>query len=68
MRTFSAQNIKCQNCANAIKNALREDFGEIEVDYESKVKTVKLEIGDEKIADFKEQMDDLGFSVIEEIK
>ena len=62
MRTFSAQNIKCVNCANAIKNALREDFGEVEVDYSSPVKTVKLEISDEKVAQFKEQMDDLGFS------
>ena len=62
---FKAQNIHCENCARTIKNALKEDFGEIEVDVASGVVSLSLDPRDE--AKFKEEMDDLGFSVAEKL-
>ena len=62
---FKVQNIHCENCARTIKNALKEDFGEIEVDVASGVVSLSLDPRDE--AKFKEEMDDLGFSVVEKL-
>ena len=62
---FKAQNIHCENCARTIKNALKDDFGEIEVDVASRVVSLSLDPSDE--AKFKEEMDDLGFSIAEKL-
>lgn len=66
-KTFKAQNINCQNCANMIKNSLEEEFGEIKVNLEANPKEVTVEISDEASeAKFKEEMSDIGFDVIDE--
>lgn len=64
-KTFKAQNINCQNCANMIKGSLEDDFGAIEVNLETNPKEVTVEITDEaNEAKFKEEMSDIGFDVI----
>jgi len=66
-KTFKAQNINCQNCANMIKGSLEDDFGEIVVNLESTPKEVTVEITDEaNEAKFKEEMSDIGFDIISE--
>lgn len=65
MRKFKASNIMCQNCANTVKNALRDDFGEVEVDVKEGV--VSLNVDDKDLSKFYEEMDDLGFKVVGEI-
>ncbi len=66
-KTFKANNISCINCANLIKSSLEDDFGEIKVNLDANPKEVTLEIADESIeSKFKEEMKDLGYSVIEE--
>ncbi len=66
-KTFKAQNINCQNCANMIKGSLEDDFGLIEVNLETTPKEVTVEISDEaNEAKFKEEMSDIGFDVIDE--
>ncbi|MBE2984704.1 heavy-metal-associated domain-containing protein [Campylobacter sp. RM9344] len=67
MRKFKVENVHCSNCANTIKNALEDDFGVIEVDLSVEPRVISLEISDEKVANFKSEMSDLGFDVIEEI-
>ncbi|MGP1561871.1 MAG: heavy-metal-associated domain-containing protein [Helicobacteraceae bacterium] len=65
-RTFQAANIECNGCANTVKAALLDDFGEVKVDVAKK--EVTLELGspsDEK--KFKEIMADIGFDVTKEI-
>lgn len=66
--TFEANNINCEHCANTIKNALKDDFGEISVDLNVTPRRVSLEIDESRIQAFKDAMDELGFSVINEVK
>ena len=66
--TFEANNINCANCANTIKNALKDEFGEISVDLSTTPRRVSVEIDESRIDAFKEAMDELGFSVIREVK
>lgn len=64
MRKFELENVKCNNCANLVKNALKDDFGEVEVDVENK--TISLDVKDKEKLLF-ETLDDIGFSVKKEL-
>ncbi len=65
-KTFKAENINCQNCANMIKGSLEDDFGDIKVNLETSPKEVTVEITDEDCeAKFKEEMSDIGFDIID---
>lgn len=64
---FKVANINCQNCANLIKNSLEDEFGKIEVDLNVMPRTVEINITQEKLEDFKKEMSDLGFEILEEL-
>lgn len=65
--TFEANNINCQNCANTIISELKEDFGEIKVDFSVSPRRVSVELDESKEQSFKEAMSELGFDVIKRI-
>ena len=66
IKIFKANNINCINCSNLIKNALEDDFENIEVNLETQPKEVSVELKDETDEKkFKEEMSDLGFDIIE---
>lgn len=67
MTKFKVANIHCENCANTIKNALEGEYGEIKVDMSAEPKTVSVNLDGKDEAKFKEELDDLGFSVIGKI-
>lgn len=67
MRKFQLENVKCENCAKLVKNALREDFGEIEVDLNQNPRVISLNIKDEQIPSLKEALQELNFPVIKEL-
>ena len=67
MKKFKVANINCENCANTIKNALIDKFGEINVDLNIEPRVVSVDIADSDVEKFKNELDELGFSVIEEI-
>ena len=67
MTKFKVANIHCENCANTIKNALEDDFGEIKVDLSKEPRQVSLAIKDGDVEKFKSEMADLGFDVIKEL-
>ncbi|CAD7287377.1 heavy-metal-associated domain-containing protein [Campylobacter suis] len=67
MKKFEVANVHCQNCANTIKNALEDDFGTILVDLSCEPRVVSVEISDDRVENFKSELDDLGFSVIKEL-
>lgn len=65
-KTYKANNISCNSCANLIKGSLEDDFGKIEVNLESNPKEVTVEILDEKQEiKFKKEMLELGFEIID---
>ena len=66
MKNFEVKNIKCQNCANTIKNYFEDEFGKVDVDVEKGIVSLKLDDG--KIKYFCDEMKDLGFEVLKEIK
>ena len=56
MKNFEVKNIKCQNCANTIKNYFEDEFGKVDVDVEKGI--VSLDLDDEKIKYFCDEMKD----------
>ena len=67
MRKFAVENVKCQNCANLIKNSLSDDFGSVEVDLSSEPRVVSVDIDEAKIPALKNALSELNFSVIREL-
>ena len=67
MRKFELENVKCQNCANLIKNALQDEFGEVTVDLNAQPRVLSLNIDEGKITALKETLKELNFSVIKEL-
>ena len=68
-KVFRVNNINCQNCANTIKVSLEDDFGTINVDLTKNPKELTVELADDGTEEqFKKEMAELGFEVIEEIQ
>jgi heavy metal-associated domain protein len=67
MIKFRVANIHCENCANTIKNALEDEFGEIKVDLSVEPRVISADITEDLVEKFKTELDELGFSVIERI-
>ncbi len=59
---FKVENMHCQKCADTIKNALSDEFGEIKTDLENKIVSVKIKEDD--VQKFQNEMIDLGFEAI----
>jgi len=47
-KSFRVQNVKCGGCANTIKEALKDEFGEVDVDLMQEPRVITLEIKDEE--------------------
>ena len=67
MRKFQVQNVKCENCANLIKNSLKEDFGEIQVDLSVEPRVISLDINEARLGELKESLKELNFAIIKEL-
>lgn len=67
MRKFQVENVKCENCANLIKNSLKDEFGVIEVDLNQEPRVLSLQINETQIPAFKQALDELNFKVIKEL-
>lgn len=67
MRKFAVENVKCQNCANLIKNSLSDEFGAVEVDLNSEPRVVSLDIDEAKIPALKNALKELNFGIIKEL-
>jgi len=65
-QTFEVLNIKCGGCANTVKKALLEKFGEVEVDLEVMPRKITLDIEDDKVDDLKQKLKSLGYPFADE--
>lgn len=65
-RVFSVANIKCGGCASTIKSALKEEFGDVDIDLSVEPRTISLEIDDEKVDSLRKKMLSLGYPFIDE--
>lgn len=65
---FRVANINCQNCANLIKNSLEDVFGEIKIDLDTNPRTLSLNLDSLREEEFKKELSELGFEVLEKIE
>ncbi|HED6183081.1 TPA: heavy-metal-associated domain-containing protein [Campylobacter coli] len=65
---FKVANINCQNCANLIKNSLEDIFGEIKIDLDANPSTLSLNLDSSREEEFKKELGELGFEVLEKIE
>jgi copper chaperone CopZ len=63
-QTFVVQNVKCGGCANTLKKALKDDFGEVEVNLEKEPREITLDISDDKKENLKLKLRSLGYPLI----
>ncbi|WP_321778844.1 heavy-metal-associated domain-containing protein [Sulfurimonas sp.] len=66
-KSFKALNIKCGGCAKTVSDALKKDFGEVEVDLEQEPRVVSVDIKDEEHEKlFRKKMRGLGYPMDDE--
>lgn len=66
-KSFKALNIKCSGCANTVKESLKSEFGEVDVDLTQEPRVVTLEIKDEEAElHFRKKMKSLGYPMEDE--
>ncbi len=63
-QSFEVHNVKCGGCANTLKKALKEEFGEVEVDLEKEPRVITLEIADEQQETLKLKLRSLGYPLV----
>ncbi len=66
MKDFSVANVKCGGCANTIKSALKDEFGEVEIDLSVEPRVISLEIADEDVERLRSKMLSLGYPFVDE--
>ena len=64
MTKFKVANIHCENCANTIKNALGDEYGEIKVDLGVEPRVVSVNLDGKDEAKFKELAAKYGLSLM----
>ena len=67
MRKFAVENVKCENCAKLIKNAVRDEFGEVEVYLNAQPRVLSLNVDETRISALKNALDELNFSIVKEL-
>lgn len=60
-KTYEVENVKCGGCANTLKKALQEDFGEVVVDLEKMPREISLDIEDSEEESLKLKLRSLGY-------
>ncbi len=60
-QTFEVENVKCGGCANTLKKALKDDFGDVEVNLETMPREITLDIEEDKMESLKLKLRSLGY-------
>jgi len=63
---FQVENVKCGGCANTLKKALFEEFGEVEVNLEVMPREITLKIEENQIESLKIKLKTLGYPLSSE--
>ena len=65
-QTFEVVNVKCGGCAGTLKDKLKNDFGEVEVDLNVEPRKITLDIEDENIEALAVALKKLGYPLVTE--
>jgi len=64
--TFQVQNVKCGGCANTLKKALHEAFGEVEVDLTNEPREITVQMDDTQVESLRKALKQLGYPMFDE--
>ena len=65
-KTFKVLNVKCNGCANTLKSALKDEFGDVEVNLEVMPREITLNVSDDKILLLREKLKSIGYPMADE--
>lgn len=66
-KSFKALNIKCLGCVNSIKEVLKSEFGDVDVDLTQEPRVVSLNIENEEAElSFRKKMKSMGYPIEDE--
>jgi len=65
-QTFEVINVKCGGCANTLKTALKEEFGEVKVNLEVEPRQITLDIEESAIPTLRISLKKLGYPMSDE--
>jgi len=60
-KVLQVENVKCGGCANTLKKALKEDFGEVEVNLETMPREITIEIEDSQVETLRLKLRSIGY-------
>ncbi len=60
-QTFEVINVKCGGCAGTLKNKLKDQFGDIEVDLDVTPRKITLDISGEQVDELAQALRKLGY-------
>ena len=60
-QTFKVENVKCGGCASTLINKLKAEYGEVEVNLETKPREITLKVKDEQLEALKLSLRGLGY-------
>lgn len=65
-KTFEILNVKCSGCANSVKKALRDEFGEVDVNLDVMPRQITLDIEENQIKSLRANCKFIGYPFIDE--
>lgn len=65
-QTFEVINVKCGGCANTLKKALQDEFGEVEVNLDIEPRQITLDIEESAIPALRKKLIGLGYPMSDE--
>lgn len=65
IKTFEVRNVKCEGCANTLKNKL-SDFKDVNVNLNMNPRLLTIDIEDDQIPELKERLMSIGYPVIDD--
>ena len=65
-QTFEILNVKCGGCAGTLTKALKDEFGDIQVNLDIEPRQITLNIEESKIQSLREKLISLGYPMSDE--
>ena len=63
---YQVLNVKCQGCAKTLKSALKDEFGEIEVDLELNPRVITVDMNSSQESKLRLELKKIGYPISDE--
>ena len=65
IKTFEVRNVKCEGCANTLKNKL-SDFTDVSVNLSMQPRLLSLDIEEDQVPELKQRLMSIGYPIIDD--